>query len=413
LRLCVVLGGLAAVAVAKPTSLHAAPRTTEEASAVNAVFLSGLAALDSGRPDLAIPAFRSILARHPDLLRVRLELGRAYFENRQWGEARREFTLVLSADIPRAVRRNVLIYIRRIDARRGFDWQLDLASRKIGDDRDFDSDTIYLDIAGETLPFEMHRRTESEIGIAFEASARRSLRIADLGSGRLATTAFAEPFAFGEHTDAIALRDHTYGLEAGVQAATPRITAALAVVAQRRDVGGRGLESRIGLEGRAERRSGTGLSVFGRAGWTHVDDLRSDARDGHETRGAVGVNRSLRGRGSVGASLFGSFRRTDGGFDDHDRFGVSVSGSLEAAYGLRIEAAAYAAWRDFPRPNPAFVEDPDSTETGITMRVAKADWFLVKQLMPYIEASATRVDSGIEAFSYHTSDIAIGVEKAF
>ena len=51
--------------------------------------------------------FAAILARSPDLVRVRLELARAYFLSRQWGRARREFLSVLAGDIPEPVRGNV------------------------------------------------------------------------------------------------------------------------------------------------------------------------------------------------------------------------------------------------------------------------------------------------------------------
>ena len=85
-------------------------------------FLQGLQLLEAGQPRKAVFLFRQILARDPNLPRVRLELARAYFMMQSWSESRAEFVSVLSGDIPLAAKKNILRFINAIDARRGFDW---------------------------------------------------------------------------------------------------------------------------------------------------------------------------------------------------------------------------------------------------------------------------------------------------
>jgi hypothetical protein len=411
LFVCLVLAfGLACLGGAPA---QAAPQTRAEARAVNEAFLTGLAALNANRPDVAIPIFRRILARHPDLVRVRLELGRAYFLDRQWGEARREFELVLSTDIPDAVRRNVLIFIRRIDARRGFDWQLDLAVTELGGAQRFDSDEIDLNFFGITLPFTVDRRTERELGLTYDISARASTEAGALSGPAISTTLFVEPFAFGDYADADALRDANYGLRGGAQLAFAQTTLSGALVTTRRDIATRRFDTRTGVELTAERRGAGGVSVFGTVEWLDIDNHVTQGLDGDAVFASLGASRTLGGRAAIGATLFGERRRAKSAFDEYDRYGLTIFGDVEPGFGLRLSGSVFAARRDFRNPNPLFADDPDEIEYGTTLRFEKSDLFLARRFTPYVEVSARRVSSGISAFSFDERSLRVGVEKAF
>ena len=71
-----------------------------------------------GLLDVSIAAFRAILAANPEVTRVRLELGRAFFLKRQDGLARRQFERVLAGDVPAPVVANVNRFLAEIRARR-------------------------------------------------------------------------------------------------------------------------------------------------------------------------------------------------------------------------------------------------------------------------------------------------------
>ena len=105
----------------------------------NAVFLYGLAAVGAAQqPDLpddarenllseAIGAFRTMLIDEPDLLRVRLELARAFYLKGEDDLARRHFELVLAADPPEAVVANVRGFLTNIQARRRWRFRMGAA----------------------------------------------------------------------------------------------------------------------------------------------------------------------------------------------------------------------------------------------------------------------------------------------
>lgn len=93
------------------------------------LFLYGLAALrasqQAGVPenirasllDQAVSSFRAMLAEAPGLMRVRLELARAFFLKEEYALARRHFELVLASDPPDAVVANVNRFLDRIRSR--------------------------------------------------------------------------------------------------------------------------------------------------------------------------------------------------------------------------------------------------------------------------------------------------------
>lgn len=108
-----------------------APMLQGEAVTPNVAFLYGLAAVGTvqQRPDLpdetreallsqAIAAFRAMLIEDPRLLRVRLELARAFYLMGEDDLARRHFEIVLASEPPEPVVANVNSFLGSIQARR-------------------------------------------------------------------------------------------------------------------------------------------------------------------------------------------------------------------------------------------------------------------------------------------------------
>ena len=77
----------------------------------------------------AIGAFRTMLIEEPRLLRVRLELARAFYLKGEEELARRHFELVLAADPPEAVVANVRRFLTELQ---GTSPALELQARRIG-----------------------------------------------------------------------------------------------------------------------------------------------------------------------------------------------------------------------------------------------------------------------------------------
>ena len=103
------------------------------------LFLTGFAATQaSQRPDLpeerralllniGIASFRLILIDRPELVRVRLELARAFFLKGEDGLSRRHFEQVLAGDVPEPVAANVQAFLNQIRARKRWSFNLGAA----------------------------------------------------------------------------------------------------------------------------------------------------------------------------------------------------------------------------------------------------------------------------------------------
>ncbi len=140
-------------------------------------FLVGLASIGAaGAPDasaenreafldIAVRTFRAMLVRNPGLVRVRLELARAYFLQGEDAEAKEHFERVLAGENPEAVVANVSRYLSEIRKRKrwssyfGFALAPDSNIGAASDDRT-------INIFG--LPFERDQQqlTSSGIGLS-------------------------------------------------------------------------------------------------------------------------------------------------------------------------------------------------------------------------------------------------------
>ncbi len=112
-----------ALAILRPMT-QAHPKNTE------ILFLLGWAAVEAatqlipgeeerdGLLDEAVASLHAILVDRPELVRVRLELGRAFFLQEEDGLAREQFERVLAGQLPEAVVANVQRFLVRIRARR-------------------------------------------------------------------------------------------------------------------------------------------------------------------------------------------------------------------------------------------------------------------------------------------------------
>ncbi len=119
--------------------------------------------------DQAIAAFRAILVKRPELVRVRLELARAFFLKGEDRLARRHFELVLAGKPPAGVALNVNRFLNQMRARKR--WSLRLGAA-LAPDTNIGAGSaeriIYIDVGGARLPFrrDADELTTSGIGLS-------------------------------------------------------------------------------------------------------------------------------------------------------------------------------------------------------------------------------------------------------
>ena len=155
---------LACILMASLAPAQEAPRR-ERDDRTGILFRIGMQSLTAGQQtddddarrelyDRAIAAFRLILVNRPELVRVRLELARAFFLKGQDGLARRHFELVLAGGVPPAVAANIRRFMNAMQTRKRFTGYFGAA---IAPDSNLnaasESEIIYLDTVFGRLPF--------------------------------------------------------------------------------------------------------------------------------------------------------------------------------------------------------------------------------------------------------------------
>ena len=170
------------------------PLAREGSADGQTLFLIGLAAIgasqqagvsEEGREtllDAAVASFRTMLVSQPGLVRVRLELARAFFLKGEDDLARQHFEQVLAGDVPPPVAANVRAFLNQIRARKRWSFNLGFA---LAPDSNIDSGseerTIYIPIGGANLPFQRDAEelTTSGIGVAVWGGAEYQVPVAE------------------------------------------------------------------------------------------------------------------------------------------------------------------------------------------------------------------------------------------
>ena len=406
-----VLLALAAAPVAHQPAQAAAYDSPKQ---IEADFLAGLRALQAGDSGSAIRIFRAILAERPELPRVRLELARAYFVAREWERSRREFFAVLSSGVPETVKANVLRFLRAIDARRGFDWNLSVAfSSSPQARRNFDTDKVLVDVLGTPLPFTIEREEDGDYGVSATGSAEYRVEIPGLSGEGVRVTAVGDGFFDVFEGEGGGADDYLVGAGLGLRGAWPQTTAFGSGFVSTRQFGGEHFEDRVGGRGGAEWRSVSGLSVFATGSAGVVDDHLSDLRDGTFLLARAGVAQSLGGRAIAGVALTAEHLDAEADFESFTTLGGEVFGTSDVGFGIDATARAYLLNQEFADRIPLLFEARDEWEYGLDVELTKTDIFLLDHFTPFVRAGYSRRTSSIDAFSYKELRFDIGVRKTF
>ena len=132
--------------------------------------------------DEAIATFREMLVADPGLVRVRLELARAFFFKGEDSLARRHFEAVLAGGVPEPVAANIHAFLAEMRARRR--WSIN-AGFALAPDSNIgagsEERTIYIPVFGQPLPFERDAEelTSSGIGVSVWGGAEYQVPIGE------------------------------------------------------------------------------------------------------------------------------------------------------------------------------------------------------------------------------------------
>ena len=259
---------------------------------VEVLFLTGLAAIGAAGArkdeaqreallDGAIAALRAILIDRPELVRVRLELARAFFLKGEDTLARRHFEQVLAGGLPPPVVANIQRFLRIIRARRRWEARFGVA---VAPDSNLNTAsgnrTVWLDTPFGRLPFTRSADTapKSGFGVSVWGGGEYQYPLAPRWRLRSGADASVREYKGG------VFDSQFFAAHLGPRWLIDRTTeASLLTTAQRQWSGGQPNTDQYGFRLEARHRLTPRLSVQGRAGLR-----RRNCRDCNWLDGPVG-----------------------------------------------------------------------------------------------------------------------------
>ena len=281
----------------------------------NIRFLLGLAAIEASRMrgvsetdrnallDEAIASLHAMLADRPELVRVRLELARAFFYKGEDTLARGHFRRVLAGDVPDSVKANVQRFLVQIRARRRWTMYMGMAllpDSNIGGGTD--EEVIYIDFNGVELPFDFTPEEDqmaSGVGASLWAGGEYQHPLGDRLRLRAGADMARREYS-GRRFDST-----TVSVHAGPRWLVDRRTEASVLASVRRRWTGTSIEhDAVGARIEARRRLAPRVTANARASWHQRDYRDVPDLDGPVVDVSLGgtwtISPILQANGSIG-----------------------------------------------------------------------------------------------------------------
>ena len=172
-------------------------RPSDEEESIERLFLLGRIEMQLGMPSRAIERFETILARRPELTRVRLELAQAYYLTGHDDKAKRHFNSSLADELPSSVEAAVESFLRGIDARKK--WSVSLSASMLPETRRSDREEVL--IGGVPFRLDEDARASSGVGLLLSTGASYSPTIAEDIHGVLAASVAAKLYERSDWND--------------------------------------------------------------------------------------------------------------------------------------------------------------------------------------------------------------------
>lgn len=368
-------------------------------------FLTGMVAMARGDHARAIRIFRALLIDHPDAARIRLELARAYFLDKDYGNADRQFRLVRTGRHPPEVLANIDQYLFAIRQDKDWSWSLKLA---LAPDSNLNAATSSREVTLSGLPFELSddARKRSGIGLAAEGAVEYAPRIGPRSRLRLGVAAQRREYSGGEFDD-MAL-----ALHAGPRLVSPRWDTSLLATGFIRWYGGDPLVRAAGGRIEATHYPSSNLSLTGALSAQAIDHARDDTRDGALYSASLGLFHPLGTTSAVAAK--GRIGRQTAREPGHSNWSIDLSASYfrELPGGFTVGFEPGFGVTRFDAALPLFGKT--RSDRSVTAEVSLLNRHIVlSRFTPRIGYALTRQWSNIDLYAFTRHRVEFGLTTVF
>ena len=377
----------------------------DEEEQIERLFLLGLIEARLGLPREAAVRFETILARRPELTRVRLELARVYHALGRDEKARFHFEASLADELPSSVETIVEGFLNRIDARKR--WSVSLSAAVLPESnptKRTNSQEIF--IGG--IPFQLNEDARESSGVGFLVSAGASFlpAITDDLRGVLAASAAAKLYRVPDWND-VSVQG-----EIGLARLFDRGTASGGVRLGQRWLGGDLYSREIGpwMRGRLRFSPNSRLEVNLSAG--NRDHPHQRGQDGWRVSVNPGLIYALDARTSIETDI--DLELVDAREDRHGSrlagLGITLSYAFEG--GLSISPSVSAHVRRHSGPNPLFQKTQRDRQVRFAVNALHRA-LQYEGFAPYVGYSFEWNRSNIPINTYRNHGVLFGITKTF
>lgn len=274
----------------------------EHPASNDVTFLLGLIAIQAADYDTAVDQFRSILVRNPDAVRVRLELGRAFFLKRDYENAYRQFQFARAGKLAPGVGVSIDRYVAAIRQQKSWSYDLSFA---IAPDSNINNGTSSRETELFGLPFELSddTRRRSGVGAVIDASVQFAPQISEKTRLRMGARVQRREYRGHEFDDT------TISVHAGPRLVLPGWDLSLLATGFRRQLGGQRFSEGFGARIEAMHYRGASTAISLGASAQQVRYANYPLQDGRAFSLWGGAVRALTPSSSVTARL-GVSRKT-------------------------------------------------------------------------------------------------------
>ena len=353
-----------------------------------ALFEVGVRALMRQDLATAIAAFER-LSRLTPSNRVKLELARAYFLDRRYGEARRLFKLVLADPaVPWAVRENIKRFLDKIDEAMG---SVKLSIALVSDSNPTNvTSNREIDIAGVTVILEPSKHNRTVYGLEYGVKATKSFT----------DDASAIGYATVDFRDLEQSELDKWTADAGVMFAPRGYRKWQAKLGAEASTLGGNLLYRVPYVSATYFPDPVNLFRFSteaRLGYLDVPDF--DYLDAHTQSVRINVLRNLSTRGQLSGNL-----RVDNAITDEKAYSYgALAGELTLAQPLsrhwHVQLSGGARTKHYRDTDPIFLERRRDLTTTVSASFVNRNWSW-EGLTPEIGLSYERNQSNVAYFEY-------------
>jgi tetratricopeptide (TPR) repeat protein len=368
-------------------------------------FLAGMVAMNRGDNARAIRIFRAILIDHPDAVRVRLELARAFFLDKDYANADRQFRLARAGRHPAEVLANIDQYLYAIRQAKDWSWAFSIA---LAPDTNLNAGASAREVTLYGLPFELSEdaRHHSGIGLAVEGAGEYAPRIAANARLRLGLSAARREYS-GTTFDDTSLAFH-----AGPRIVSGKWDVSLLGTGFSRWYGGDPLVRGAGARIEATWYPSPRLAVSGALAGQWLDHVRIAERNGMLWSLNLGLFRPLGPTSAL--TLRSAVNRQEARHPGHANWnGIVAPGyyrDLAAGFSVQIEPSFGLARYDAALP--AFGKRRNDRMFGASLAVLNRH-VVLGRFTPRIAYAYTRQVSSIELYTFDRHRIEIGLTSSF